>query len=68
MRKYTRKEVAKLGSDDYVIIIIDGLVYDVTSFLEEHPGGADILKSLAGRDASQQFKDIGHSVTAFQRR
>lgn len=33
MRKYSRKEVAKLGSEKYVIIIIDGLVYDVTSFL-----------------------------------
>jgi cytochrome b involved in lipid metabolism len=36
-------------------VIIDKNVYDVTNFIDEHPGGANILKRFAGKDASKQF-------------
>jgi cytochrome b involved in lipid metabolism len=39
MRVYTKKELKKLGTDKYVLIAIDGFVYDVTSFVTDHPGG-----------------------------
>ncbi len=40
----------------------------MTSYLDEHPGGRDILKSVSGKDATQQFRDVGHSQNAYQRR
>lgn len=36
----------------------------MTSFLEEHPGGEEVLLELAGKDASKAFADIGHSKAA----
>lgn len=30
-------------------IVLDGLVYDVTGYLEQHPGGASMLLSQGGR-------------------
>ena len=33
-------------------------------FLEEHPGGAEIMVEASGRDATEDFEDIGHSEEA----
>lgn len=45
-------------------MVIDSKVYDVTSFLLEHPGGDDILLDSSGRDATREFEDVGHSSDA----
>ncbi|XP_042457827.1 cytochrome b5-like, partial [Zingiber officinale] len=36
----------------------------VTSFLEDHPGGDEILLAATGKDATNDFDDIGHSNSA----
>lgn len=36
----------------------------MTKFLEEHPGGDDVLIEAAGKDASKDFELIGHSKAA----
>ncbi|TVU37040.1 hypothetical protein EJB05_19007, partial [Eragrostis curvula] len=42
----------------------DWTVYDVTKFLEDHPGGDDVLLSSTAKDATDDFEDVGHSTTA----
>lgn len=39
-------------------------VYDVTKYLNEHPGGPEIVLDYAGKDADDMFEDIGHSSGA----
>ncbi|XP_054621968.1 cytochrome b5 [Dunckerocampus dactyliophorus] len=45
-------------------ILIHHKVYDVTKFLEEHPGGEEVLREQAGGDATESFEDVGHSSDA----
>ncbi|KAG4936483.1 hypothetical protein JHK85_051402 [Glycine max] len=39
-------------------------VYNVTKFLDDHPGGDDVLLSSTGKDATDDFEDVGHSKGA----
>ena len=39
-------------------------VYDVTKYLDDHPGGAEVMLDVAGQDADEFFEDIGHSKDA----
>jgi cytochrome b involved in lipid metabolism len=57
-------EVQTHGSPTDCWLIIHGKVYDVTKFLEHHPGGDDVLLSATGKDATNDFEDVGHSVDA----
>lgn len=55
-QSFTPADVASHNSADKgMYIIVDSNVYDVTEFVDEHPGGAKILKRVAGKDASKQF-------------
>lgn len=39
-------------------------MYDVTAYLDDHPGGAEVMLDVAGQDADEFFEDIGHSKEA----
>ncbi|PSN61780.1 mitochondrial cytochrome-like protein b2 [Corynespora cassiicola Philippines] len=49
-------EVAKHNSKQSCWIVLDSKVYDVTSFLGKHPGGAATILKQAGSDATDEFK------------
>ncbi|KAG8571379.1 hypothetical protein GDO81_011621 [Engystomops pustulosus] len=61
---YTLDEIQKHNHSKSTWIIIHNKVYDVTRFLEEHPGGEEVLREQAGGDATETFEDIGHSTDA----
>ena len=39
-------------------------VYDVTSYLDDHPGGVEVMLDVSGQNADEFFEDIGHSQGA----
>jgi len=55
MSEYTREEVSKHNNEKSCWIIVDSVVFDVTDFLDAHPGGAGIILQLAGKDATEAF-------------
>eukprot|EP01134_Creolimax_fragrantissima_P004922 CFRG4922T1 len=61
---YTPEEVAAHNTEEDIWFVVHGKVYDVTPFMDEHPGGEEVLLELAGADASVAFDDVGHSTDA----
>src|SRR3989338_308399 len=56
LETYTLEQVARHDTEDSCWVIINGRVFDVTTFLYDHPGGIDMLLDHAGDvDASQEF-------------
>lgn len=69
----TMDEVKKHDSEEDAWMVIGNfktqpetgpLVYNVTEYLDEHPGGAEVMMDVAGQDADNMFEDIGHSKAA----
>ena len=46
------------------LVSIYSNIYDITSFLDTHPGSPDTLMVHAGKDATTFFEDMGHSLVA----
>ncbi|XP_058093637.1 cytochrome b5-like isoform X1 [Magnolia sinica] len=61
---FTLEDVSKHNTNKDCWLIISGKVYDVTKFLEDHPGGDEVLLSATGKDATDDFEDVGHSTSA----
>ena len=57
-RNVTMDEVRQHNTDDDCWVVIHGVVYDLTDFAEEHPGGAESVRVLAGQDGTDAFAAI----------
>ncbi|EIE26236.1 hypothetical protein COCSUDRAFT_83611 [Coccomyxa subellipsoidea C-169] len=64
LAKCTKAEVAAHNSQKDCWIVVKGKVYDVSSYVEEHPGGLAILKN-AGGDATEGFHGPQHPPRVF---
>ena len=60
---YTWEEIEKHDSKESCWFVVDGKVYDSTSYNNDHPGGATSILLTAGQDATEEFMAI-HSVKA----
>uniref|UniRef100_A0A0D9XCM8 Cytochrome b5 heme-binding domain-containing protein n=1 Tax=Leersia perrieri TaxID=77586 RepID=A0A0D9XCM8_9ORYZ len=63
-RSYTMKEISTHNKRKDCWIIINDKVYDVTSYVEEHPGGDEILNN-AGGDSTEGFLGPQHGPRVF---
>ena len=56
--------VAAEAAEDPCVLVVDGRAYELTAFLDQHPGGGELLTEFAGKDASLAFAEVGHSFYA----
>ncbi|MEM0476234.1 MAG: cytochrome b5-like heme/steroid binding domain-containing protein [Candidatus Aenigmatarchaeota archaeon] len=52
---YTIEEISKHNSQENCWTVIRGKVYDLTQWIDKHPGGADKILSICGKDGTQAF-------------
>lgn len=67
-RVITKAQVRAHNREDDAWVIVDNYVYDVTDFVEQHPGGVDILLDHLGGDVTDTLQNTGihkHSRNAY---
>ncbi|OJJ53152.1 hypothetical protein ASPSYDRAFT_94975 [Aspergillus sydowii CBS 593.65] len=51
-------EISSHKTPDDCWIVVDNQVWDVTDFLDKHPGGPTIILKYAGRDATKAYSEV----------
>jgi len=64
VKEFRLSEVKAHNDAKSCYLVVHNKVYDVTKFLEEHPGGEEVLLEQAGEDSTEAFEDVGHSTDA----
>lgn len=64
----------KAQSKDRALVLISGIVHDVTDFIETHPGGRALIKTAIGKDGTAVFNggvydhsNAAHNILATMR-
>ena len=69
IRIFTASDVATHNSASSCWITLAGKVYDVTQFLQDHPGGDDLIVQHAGNDVEEVMMNKNeheHSEAAYE--
>ncbi|WWC68990.1 uncharacterized protein I206_102926 [Kwoniella pini CBS 10737] len=61
---YSLEQLKEHNTRESLWMLLHDKVYDITAFMDEHPGGDEVLIEEAGRDATEAFEDVGHSDEA----
>ncbi|KIW73420.1 hypothetical protein PV04_01542 [Phialophora macrospora] len=62
--EFTYAEVSKHSTKKDLYVVIHDKVYNASSFVDEHPGGEEVLLDVGGQDSTEAFEDVGHSDEA----
>ncbi|KAL9084114.1 MAG: hypothetical protein Q9159_005409 [Coniocarpon cinnabarinum] len=62
--EFTYADVAQHKTKKDLHVVIWDKVYNASSFIDEHPGGEEVLLDVGGQDATEAFDDVGHSDEA----
>lgn len=54
---YSMDDVAKHASTSDCWAVVNGGVYNLTSWISQHPGGPEAISSLCGKDGSKDFNE-----------
>ncbi|WFD08209.1 4-hydroxysphinganine ceramide fatty acyl 2-hydroxylase [Malassezia vespertilionis] len=68
MSTFTRAEIAKHNKASDCWVTYKGRVYNITEFLEDHPGGEEVVLEYAGKDIAEIMSDPlshEHSASAY---
>ncbi|KAH3392874.1 hypothetical protein KXW79_003487 [Aspergillus fumigatus] len=63
-KEFTLQEISQHNTKKDLYLIVHDKVYDCSSFVDEHPGGEEVLLDVAGQDSTEAFEDVGHSDEA----
>lgn len=68
LKFYSLSEVARRNGkiEKEIWIVYKDSVYNVTSYLDRHPGGSELILECAGKDCTKDFNSVGHSLDAFK--
>lgn len=60
------QEIATHNTTTDCWMIVNGNVYNITSYIPRHPGGAAAIKPYCGKDGTAAFEGLPHSTNAHQ--
>ncbi|RYP67698.1 hypothetical protein DL771_007105 [Monosporascus sp. 5C6A] len=63
-KEFTYQDIAEHNTKKDLYLVIHDNVYDCTKFVDEHPGGEEVMLDVGGQDATEAFEDVGHSDEA----
>ncbi|KAL2003724.1 hypothetical protein VTN02DRAFT_2627 [Thermoascus thermophilus] len=66
---FSRADVESHNTAKSCYVTLGSKVYDVTSFVDDHPGGGDLILQYAGRDVTEIMRDVvshEHTEAAYE--
>jgi cytochrome b involved in lipid metabolism len=66
VKQYSLEEIKQHNTSESAWCIYKTGVYDITKYIDEHPGGGEQLLEASGGDMTAAFDDFGHSDNALQ--
>ncbi|TQN70641.1 Cytochrome b5, partial [Colletotrichum shisoi] len=66
MEQFSQGELARHHDVGDLWVSIRGKVYNLSGYVDDHPGGVEVLKDVAGSDGTESFEYVGHSEDAYK--